>query len=194
MKLCVLFPGIGYTVDKPLLYYLGKYARSRDYEIISIKYKDLPKKVKGDSEKMKLTFDMAIEQTKDQLKDVEWSKYEHIIFIGKSIGTAIAAAFGKELKSGLSHSLDNLNINYILLTPLKETFLFIDSKSAAAFHGTSDPWAETPEIEGLASKLDIPLYEYANANHSLETGDFETDINYLKDVFSKCSPYFIYHQ
>ena len=37
-------------------------------------------------------------------KDVEWDKYEEVLFIGKSIGTAIAAKCGQEL--GLNTAAD----------------------------------------------------------------------------------------
>ena len=40
-KLAVIFPGIGYHTDKPLLYYSKKLAKTKDYEVVEIKY-DLP--------------------------------------------------------------------------------------------------------------------------------------------------------
>ena len=33
MKLAILFPGIGYHTDKPLLYYSKKILKNMDYEI-----------------------------------------------------------------------------------------------------------------------------------------------------------------
>ena len=38
MKLAVLFPGIGYHVDKPLLYYGRKLAVQRGYEVVGVPY------------------------------------------------------------------------------------------------------------------------------------------------------------
>ena len=46
-KIAVLFPGIGYHTDKPLLYYSKKLARKRGYEIVEVKYGPLPSGVKG---------------------------------------------------------------------------------------------------------------------------------------------------
>ena len=37
MKLCVLFPGMGYHADKPLLYYSAKLALSRGDDVIPLK-------------------------------------------------------------------------------------------------------------------------------------------------------------
>lgn len=44
MKLAVLFPGIGYTCDKPLLYYGAKLAKSYGYEVKRVEYGNFPKK------------------------------------------------------------------------------------------------------------------------------------------------------
>lgn len=41
-KLAVLFPGIGYHCDKPLLYYSKKCLSAYGYEIIEVNYKHFP--------------------------------------------------------------------------------------------------------------------------------------------------------
>ena len=38
MKLAILFPGIGYHTDKPLLYYSKKILKNMDYEIKEIHF------------------------------------------------------------------------------------------------------------------------------------------------------------
>ena len=47
-KLAVLFPGIGYTCDKPLLYYSWKVLKKLDYEVFPVPYTGFPDGVKGD--------------------------------------------------------------------------------------------------------------------------------------------------
>ena len=37
-KLAVIFPGIGYTADKPLLYYASRLARHYGYQILAVSY------------------------------------------------------------------------------------------------------------------------------------------------------------
>ena len=56
---------------------------------------------------------------------------------------------------------------------------------AAAFHGTADPWAVTEEIEEACSRLEIPLYLTEGANHSLETGDVQKDIEILAETIRR---------
>ena len=41
-KLAVLFPGVGYHVDRPLLYHSAKLARERGYEVCAVSYPPLP--------------------------------------------------------------------------------------------------------------------------------------------------------
>ena len=62
-KLAVIFPGIGYTADKPLLYYASRLARHYGYQILAVSYGTLPENVKGDHAKMKQAFELAYEQT-----------------------------------------------------------------------------------------------------------------------------------
>ena len=41
MKLAILFPGIGYHTDKPLLYYSKKILKNMNYELKEIHFKNL---------------------------------------------------------------------------------------------------------------------------------------------------------
>ncbi|MBP5191770.1 MAG: alpha/beta hydrolase [Eubacterium sp.] len=189
MKICVLYPGIGYTTEMPLMYYPGKMTMGQGYELVRLKYHDLPSGVKGNKAKMKEAFDIALKQSLEQLSDVDWNSYDEVLFIGKSIGTAIAASCGQKLglnKSSEIGSQDSKSkIKYVFLTPLEETFLFTEKASGIAFHGNSDPWAETDTIIRKCEEYDIPLYIYENANHSLETGNIIKDIETAHDVIQK---------
>ena len=51
-KLAVFFPGIGYTIDKPLLHYSRKLVTDAGYEVKLLPYSGFPQKVKGDRDKM----------------------------------------------------------------------------------------------------------------------------------------------
>ena len=174
-KLAVVFPGIGYTADKPLLYYTSRLASKQGYQIRTVSYDNLPENVKGDPEKMKQAFDLALEQTERSLGSIDWNSYGSILFISKSIGTVISSAYT---------SRHDLTVKSILFTPLAETFSF-PLAGSIAFHGTADPWAETDSIRELAAQKDVPLFLTQNANHSLETGDVLTDIFILKTTMER---------
>ena len=171
-RLAVLFPGIGYHCDKPLLYYAAKLAGSVGYGIVPVPYAGFPERVRGDAEKMRASMEIAWSQAVDMLAAVDWDECRDILFIGKSIGTVVASRYARER---------GLRVRSVLLTPLAETFQYVRG-NAVAFHGTADPWAETAAITAACRERDIPLYLTEGANHSLETGDVRRDLQALEET------------
>ena len=203
-KIAVLFPGIGYTCDKPLLYYSAKLAAEKGFEVVRVPYGNFPSNVKGNAEKMYQSFVSAREQSEDILKEVDWGSYDEIVFFSKSVGTVVALSYASE------HGID---ARQVLYTPLKETFKFPvaaagaaegsadgSTKGAAgeeaagkgtadkgasraiAFHGTGDPWARTEDIIKICEEKGVPLYLTKDANHSLECGKAIKDIKTIRKV------------
>ena len=157
MKLALLFPGIGYHCDKPLLYYAKKLAAKYSYTVREISYGCLPKNVKGNPAKMAECYRLGLARAEEQLADVDWDDCNDVLLIGKSIGTAIAAAFAwKHIPQARS----------IWYTPLAETFPLIHGEGIV-FHGTRDPWAETAAVLQGCKGKGIPCYLTEDANHSL---------------------------
>ena len=100
---------------------------------------------------------------------------DEILFISKSVGTAIAAHYAGE---------HNIPCRHILYTPLAETFVF-HPRNGIAFTGTADPWVTTAVIRQQCQEHQIPLFLYENANHSLETGDVFRNLDIMKEVMQK---------
>ena len=90
-KLAVFFPGIGYTVDKPLLHYSRKLVTDAGYEVKLLPYSGFPQKVKGDRDKMLESYRIALAQSEEMLSGIDFSDYYSVLFVGKSIGTIVAA-------------------------------------------------------------------------------------------------------
>ena len=90
-RLAVIFPGVGYTADKPLLHVGRRLAERYGYESRILPYGGFPPKVKGDADRMRRTFAMALSQAEEMLAGIDWGAYDDILFMGKSIGTAVAA-------------------------------------------------------------------------------------------------------
>ena len=174
-KLAVILPGIGYTCDRPLLYYGGKLAQALGWEVRRVPYGGFPEKVRGDLEKMRQSAEMALQQTEEMLLGIDWNQYGQIIFISKSVGTVAAAAY--------AHA-HQLSCRHILFTPVEATFS-APVEQAIAFHGTADPWVETETLKRLCREANIPLHITENANHSLETGDVPLDIRNLQAVMAR---------
>lgn len=172
-KIAVIFPGIGYHCDKPLLYYAKKIAKVCGYEIKEVPYNKFPSKVLGSKEKMKESFEIAMEQAEEILKDTNLKSYENILFIAKSVGTVVAGAYADK------HDID---AKLLIYTPVEETFNYLKSISGIVFHGTNDPWVETEIVKKNCDRMKLPLHIISEANHSLEVGNPNIDIMYLHEV------------
>ncbi|HIR88732.1 MAG TPA: alpha/beta hydrolase [Candidatus Fimimorpha faecalis] len=179
MKLAVIFPGIGYHTDKPLLYYGKKLAASYGYEIVKLSYQHFPEKVKDSKEKMQQSVEIALEQTEEKLKKIKFSQYEDILFISKSIGTAVAATFAKNHRIPAHH---------IFYTPVEPSFAVMN-QNGIVFHGTKDPWIDTSLVKEKCAEKRLPLVIIENANHSLETGDVLTDLKNLIFIMEHTKQY-----
>ena len=173
--IAVLFPGIGYTNDRSLLYFSGKLAENEGCKLLRISYSGFPSGVKGDRKKMQKSFQIAKKQAEKQLEDISWEKYEDIVFISKSIGTVVSSTIAKE---------KGLSVRSIVFTPLAETFVNLEGR-AIVFHGTADPRAETEEIAAACREKELPLFITEEANHSLETGDVMNDVRNLAEILEQ---------
>ena len=171
-NLIVLFPGGGYTVNSPLLYYAGFKYYVKGYESIKINY--------GDCLKQEKSFSDIIEDIKkfvlNQLKDVDFSSYDDILFVSKSLGTVIAG--------WIAETLDK-NIRHIYLTPIGETLEFFKSGKniSIVIAGTKDRFLDTNILKEHCEQEKIRLEQIDDAGHSLEiTGDMNVNIDILKRV------------
>lgn len=183
-RLAVIFPGIGYHKDKPLLYFGAKIAGSRGYEIKYIEYHDMPGKIRGDADMMRKAVEIGYAQAEELLADVEFDAYDEILLIGKSIGTVIAARVANE---------HNQKCRQIWYTPVEATFLFDKNETGElkertdiiSFIGDNDSWSKLENVKKLAAEHKIVLHLYAECNHSLECKETVKDIAILKDVMKK---------
>ena len=200
-NIAILFPGLGYTCDRSLLYYSGKLLQGLGYEVIRLSYGGFPAGLKGDEAEIRQCVAIALEQAEEQLKEVDFSVYDDVLFAGKSIGTVVALQYAQ------NHVVD---ARFVLLTPLEQSFdvpatvedpkaissdradalqgnraAALQGNQAIAFHGTADPWARTGTIIDACKSRNISLHLIADANHSLETGDVSKDIDNLQHVIEQ---------
>lgn len=182
-KLAVFFPGIGYTADKPLLYYSRKLAAEQGYEALTIPYGGFPKNAKGDEKKLRRCFALAKEQAEERLRDLRPEQYGEIVFVAKSIGTAAAAAVAAG-SPGLAR------VRFVLYTPVEETFRF-PLGEAVVFTGSADPWVGGGDsrIPALCAERNIPCTLIPGANHSLETGEVGEDLRNLTLVMEQTAAF-----
>lgn len=179
MKLAVIFPGVGYHTDKPLLYYSKKLAKEYGFEVRELTYGSSKGTFRGTREEMQQAFDSALVQIETELQDIDFSKYEELLFISKSLGTAVAPTFARK------HHLTAHNIYY---TPVTESLDYM-KQEGIVFTGTADPFANTEILKQGCEKLGLPLYITEQGNHSLETGNVLDDIEHLSVIMHHTKNY-----
>lgn len=177
-KIAVIFPGMGYTKDRPLLYFAGKIAKSCGYELVFVEYEDVSwnKELLRDHAQMTGIFKKCIESSERILADVDFESSEDTVFISKSIGTVIAAAVAKR------HSA---SVRQICFTPIEQFCDFIEDGNALVFYGGSDPFADPEAIARICREKSLEAYRVEGANHSLEVNDVKKDIENLAFVMDK---------
>ena len=177
-KEAIVFPGIGYHKDKPLLFYSIRIARAAGY---SIRYVDLSsivweRKDLKDPVRMREIFDQAMELVRS---GISVSDEDELLFISKSIGTVAAACFARER---------GVQARQIYFSPLV-FFGEYAGKDGIAFYGDADPLADAGEIRRICDDKGLASYMISGGNHSLETGDMETDLKNLSLIMKKTEEY-----
>jgi hypothetical protein len=180
-RLVVVIAGFGYTVNHPHLHYARNAAKEAACDCITIDFE--------------YTKNRVFEQLSDQGKDAyfeedtslvktylegQGSRYREMVIIGKSMGTSvIRRLFASEdliRKSKFVLMTPGTEWNAIipLVCEMRNAFLVIGSKGDAYY-----------TVEGLArlyGRPNIKMVEFAEGNHSIETGIFEKDIEITKRI------------
>ncbi len=106
--LLVLLPGLGYTNQMPILFYLNEIGMSRRYDVLQVDYdyRGVPRETSAEEWSARMIGDVqpTIEAA------LANGKYQNVILAGKSIGTRVMASL---LNSGFDKATA-----YIWLTPL----------------------------------------------------------------------------
>ena len=102
------------------------------YDIVDVTYGKLSGHLPEEIQKV---FDDGWNKAVDCLKNVDFSDAEDIVFLSKSIGTAISARYVAE---------KGLKVRNIYFTPREITMPYANS-NGLAFHGTADPLLNTGE-------------------------------------------------
>lgn len=178
MKTAVVFPGMGYTKDRPLLYFGGKLAVRHGYELIHLDFSglDWSKEKLKDMDFMMQTLNECLRRTQAAIADKD--PQTEFIFISKSIGTVVAAAYAAR---------NGLNVRHICFSPLEYVGRYIADESGIMFYADADPFAGYEAIEKICDEKKLERFLIHGGNHSLETGDITNDINNLGEIMKAVS-------
>ena len=154
--LVVLLPGIGYTLDRPLLDYSKKLALELGYDVLPVEYGfQVKRKILNPKEE----FQHVKKESMDIFKLALNDNYKKIVFISKSIGTIVHTLLANEVK--------NCEIKNIYLTPVNQTMKVGIKENSLVISGTSDHLISKETIEEIRKILGVKLIEVKNGDHSL---------------------------
>ncbi|MCR5740053.1 MAG: hypothetical protein K6G43_09560 [Lachnospiraceae bacterium] len=177
-KEAIVFPGIGYHKDKPLLYYSIRIAKAAGYSVRSVDLSSISweKKDLKDPVRMREIFDLAMDLVRS---GIGISDEDELLFISKSIGTVAAACYARE---------KGLKAKQIYFSPLVFFGEYAD-RDGIAFYGDADPLADAGKIRSICDEKGITSYMISGGNHSLETGDTDTDLKNLSVMMKMAEEY-----
>lgn len=151
----VLFPGVRYSVDTPLLYYAGSAFAQRGYEILPVDYGDEAQSLTG----LERTADALEGPVLDQLRSWNLGQYEDVVFVSKSIGTVLAGRCAQRLGCAVRH---------IYLTPLELTLPYLNRAEDIAVGAGADPFLDAERLKAHCEAQSVPLRLYPGVGHRLE--------------------------
>ena len=152
-KLLVIFPGAGYGLDCPLLYYADFLFETNGYERIHLKYQEI-------LSQSELSIESRLQQVRlyiwEQVKNIHFEEYEEIVFLSKSIGGIEAGILAEKLY---------VPIRQIFLTPTAEALPYVKSDSYVVI-GTLDMAYEM--YKNYCEEKNTKHLFIEGADHSLE--------------------------
>jgi hypothetical protein len=152
-KLVCIFPGIGYGVESPLLYFADFLFETNGFVRVHINYGDF---LNDKTLNLEQRLNNLRHYELEQLKNIDFSDFSEVVFISKSIGAVEAGWIANELK---------ITVKQIFLTPIKESLDFCDSNSKVII-GTNDNCYLI--YREYCVENNIPLLIITDGNHSLE--------------------------
>lgn len=167
-KLVISFPGIRGN-EIPLLYFGVKHFEDKGYESMFI----------SNPVCEKVWFEEMYENAEKVIRKIDFSQYEHIVFVAKSMGTVVACTLKEKY---------NIPASMILYTPLKETLPFMkkDNDILLVAAGTEDNWLDTNVLVEACEKEGLNYYIEPGVGHRMEViGDLERNLEVLKNVIGK---------
>ena len=135
--------------------------------------------LRGKPERIQQAIELCSRAAAEQLSGIAPDQHKQLLFISKSLGTAVAAVCAARF---------SLSPQQVYYTPVENSFAYF-RREGLVFHGTADPWARTEVVKNECRRLGLPLFLVENADHSLETADTLHDLETLHRVMARTAQY-----
>ena len=184
-KLALIYPGLRYSPDKPLLYYTTELLLSRGYDVLQLwsnygtaEYDQLSKAEK--------TIQIIADGQELLSSGRQAGSYAKLLLCGKSLGT-LTMAFILNEDQDLSEVTTVWFTPLIHLPPVSEAILNIDAPAFIAGSLADSTFSSGP-LDQIKSISDTATYITDHADHSLEIpGDTLKSLQILNQVMVKLS-------
>jgi hypothetical protein len=178
-KLTIIFPGLHYSCDKPLLYYAALAALQAGMDVLQVKTDYTTGEFQLAAREQRAAWILTDAHAALQ-GGLQQGHYTTLLLIGKSIGTLAMA--------GLLKIETNSQLAAIWLTPLLNQPLLVDA--ALSFTGrslyvggTADDTFIPEVLSSIEQSTNSSVYKAPGANHSLEIpGDINQSLVILAEV------------
>lgn len=187
-KLLVLFPGVGYLCDSPLLYYPRLIGMHKGYDVLSFTHSFVFSKLfweLKDNDKDQW-YDADMLKISKHLIDLE-KNYERIVYLGKSMGTT---SIKKLIEWGHRHP----KYAYIVMTPgttwAEQIDLYngIDNR-VLVIGSNTDKHFTIEKYQQTKFNANIDFFVVDNAGHLLEKETYGETREILDQVMNKIAKF-----
>ena len=154
----VCFPGTGFTCKEALFEQCADRFSARGYDAIKLDFSHIPFR---EIETIEEAVTIARRAVKRQFSGVDFSNYEDVVWISKSLGTILAAACEEEFSVSPRH---------LFLTPLPETLVLIrpETRVIAFVLGTQDRFLTGDALTSFCKERNYRCCVIDGVNHSLK--------------------------
>ncbi|MYL48225.1 alpha/beta hydrolase [Halobacillus litoralis] len=177
-RVCFMFAGRGYSYDRPLFYYSTMKLIEDAFDIVHVHYDYAPSFFDQPWKEIAKLIERDVSAVVGDV--LHQKEYQHVCFLGKSMGTLPIA-------EGLIH--DYQGARFVLLTPLFKHDLYKKpltqtSAQVLVFVGGQGHHYIQDVVENLAGRSNMRIEVLEKANHSLDLADMDTSssIEVMKQV------------
>ena len=155
--IAVLFPGIGYTCERPLMQKCISQFHAQGFQIITLDFSAIPFHGPDD---LDTAYQTACAQVSKELSGFDFGQYRRILFLSKSLGTACASWYEQQMSTLPSQ---------FFLTPLPQTLRNITGQSQilGMVVGTEDTYVSPTAVTDFCHNHEIPALLIEGVGHSL---------------------------
>lgn len=185
--LAVLFPGLRYTCDMPLLFYPTKLFLTKGFDVLQLQTDYTDDRFSSNSPDRQLDWLGADAQGALQA-GLAQREYPHLVLVGKSIGTLAMSVLllnQPELRAHVTVWLTPL-----FRLPLVEQATQQLSRPALFVGGTGDATFDAERLDHLETVIQAEKLVYEDADHSLEvSGNLDRSLQILQELVAGLSDF-----